>query len=252
MKRTTIAVVLALGLIGLGATGCFNPFRPRVGTGVAIPEPPPRPTSPAGVLKLLRWCWVNRSIGEYEELFTDDFEFAFTDVEAIDNPPIRRDEEIDIARRLFVDGAANEPRAKRIELEFGDALTPSPDSRPGKIDPWHKQINTRVVLRAELADGTWDVAGDVVFYLVRGDSARLPQVLIDRGFKKDSGRWYIERWEDKTSAGSGVVANPPIDTRARAAPRAPVARAASSPAPAATAADPVIHATWGDLMRLFR
>src|SRR5258706_1906848 len=110
--------MMLLGVLALGASGCFDPFRPRVGTGIAFSEPAPRPTSPQGVLMLLRWCWINRRIAEYEELFTADFEFAFTDVESVDNPPLDRFVEIETARHLFVDGSATEPRANRIELEF--------------------------------------------------------------------------------------------------------------------------------------
>src|SRR5438046_2229938 len=154
---TAIGLLLAT----LTVSGCFNPFRPRVGTGIAISEPAPRANSAAGVLRLLRWCWINRSIAEYEELFTDDFNFAFTALEAVDNPPIDRVTEIEIARHLFVDGSATEPRAKRIELEYGSSLIAIPDERPGKTFPWHQQITTPVILRAELSDGIWDVEGNV-------------------------------------------------------------------------------------------
>jgi len=38
----------------------------------------------------------------------------------------------------------------------------------------------------------------VRFHLVRGDSALLPQELLDRGARRDSTRWYVERWDDET------------------------------------------------------
>src|SRR5206468_624850 len=129
--------------------------------------------------------------------------FAFTALEAVDNPPIDRVTEIEIARHLFVDGSATEPRAKRITLEYGSSLIAIPDTRPGKIAPWHQQITTPVILRAELVDGTWDVEGNVTFYLVRGDSALIPKDLQERGFGPNQGHWYIERWEDNTSSGEG-------------------------------------------------
>jgi len=261
VKRTTITMLLAAGLAAMCATGCFNPFRPLVGTAAAVSEPPPEPTSATRVLLLLRWCWVNRQIAEYEELFTDDFQFAFSGVEAVDNLPIPRWEEIDIARRLFVDGSAAEPRAKRIDLDFSSTLRALPDQRPGKTSPWHKQVNTGVVLRAELADDIWLVQGDVTFYLTRGDSAQIPKVLKDRGFTQDSRRWYIERWEDKTSTGEGGASLiQHLLDRARAesagaAPRARLAAGRSSPlaaAPSAQAPGTEILVSWGGLKSQFR
>jgi hypothetical protein len=257
VKRTLIIMLLAAGT-ALAATGCFNPFRPLVGTEVVIAEPAPAATSAVGVLNRFRWCWVNRRIAEYEELFTDDFQFAFSDVEAVDNLPIPRWEEIDIARKLFVDGTTSEPRAKRIDLDFSSALRQLPDQRPGKVSTWHKQINTGVVLRAELADDIWLVQGDVTFYMTRGDSALIPQVLLDRGFTKDSKRWYIDRWEDKTSSGEGgasLIETLLARARAQAPGGAPHARAASSPlAATGTTQTPgtEIRVSWGGLMSLYR
>ncbi len=205
MRRSILLSLLAAGLMALLTTGCFNPFRPQVVAGVAFSEPAPRPTSPQGAIQLLRWCWVNRNIAVYEELFTEDFRFFFADLEAGNNPPVFRDDEIEIARHLFVDGSATEPRAKRIDLDFSTSLIPIADPRPGKTDPWHKEITTKVNLKADLGDAIFDVNGDVTFYLVRGDSAVIPQVLKERGFLPDRGRWYLEGWEDKTTDGASHV-----------------------------------------------
>lgn len=203
MRRTALLSLLAAGLLTLLATGCFNPFRPQVVAGVAYSEPAPRPTSPQGALQLLRWCWVNRNIAVYEELFTEDFRFFFADLEAADNPPVFRDDEIAIAQHLFVDGSATEPRAKRIDLEFSSSLIPIPDPRPGRgEEPRFKAVNTSVSLRADLGDAIFDVTGDVTFYLSRGDTALIPNALKERGFGKDQNRWYIEGWEDKTTDGA--------------------------------------------------
>jgi len=254
MKRTTIMTLLAATLAALCAAGCFNPFQPLVGTAEAVSDPPPKPTSAANALELLRWCWVNRQISEYEELFTDDFQFAFSDVEAVDNLPIPRWEEIEIARKLFVDGTINEPRAKRIDLNFSGTLKPIADQRPGKMSPWHKQINTGVVLNAELADQIWSVQGDVTFYLTRSDSALIPRELQDRGFKADGKRWYIDRWEDKTSTGQGgasLIDHLLRQARARsAAPSGGLHQGAA--APAALTPGNEHQGSWGGLMLLYR
>ena len=219
MPRTTPLFIMAALLLVVAITGCFNPFRPQVVAGIAFSEPAPRPSSPQGALQLLRWCWVNRNIAEYEELFTEDFRFFFADLEAALNPPVFRDDEINIARHLFVDGSAAEPRAKRIDLDFNSTLIPIADPRPGKTDPWHKEITTKVNLQAYVGDAIIDVDGDVTFYLVRGDSALIPQTLKDRGFLPDRGRWYIEGWEDKTGDGqSGAVIDRTLRATLAAAP----------------------------------
>ena len=48
-------------------------------------------------------------------------------------------------------------------------LTPIPDPRPNKPDPWHKEIQTRVTLRVDLGDPTpIQIDGDLNFFVVRG------------------------------------------------------------------------------------
>ena len=217
-------------------------------------------------MHLFQWCWVNRSINEYEELFTDDFRFVFTDVEAVGNAPILRFEEVQIARRIFVDGSATEPRAKRIELTFvNEPLVPIVDTR-GKPDPWYKLVQTRVTLRVEIGDEPpITISGDVNFFVVRGDSALIPQELKDRVFGPDNRRWYIQRWEDKTGGGGTAASVTAVMSelmrrgeapdvvfgQARVAGAKPLPARARGAAPTAAPAalDPAW--TWGDLMRLY-
>ncbi len=259
MKPRTVLLAPAALLLAACAAGCFNPFRPLVGVGVATAVPAPVASSPAGVIQRLRWCWVNESIAEYEELFTDDFHFVFSDIEAADNPPLLRRDEIDRARHIFVDGSAAEPRAKRIDLEFNNSLRPTPDQRQGKIAPWHQQINTGVVLKAELQDQIWDVEGNVVFYVVRGDSADIPDDLKKRGFGPDPSRWYIEQWEDKTATGQGGTSliRHLLDRARAGAPAPPTsprrgARAASQGPTRPADLLPVFRGSWGGLKILYQ
>jgi hypothetical protein len=111
----------------LACAGCVdgNPFKPLDLTPTATIPPPPTADTPQNLMELFRWCWVNQQISEYENLFTDDFRFVFTDVEAVDNPPILRQEAIDITRRIIAD-------ARRIDLTFYNPLIPIPDTRPNK------------------------------------------------------------------------------------------------------------------------
>lgn len=277
--RRAAAASLVLGLLALAAlaaSGCLNPFEPRVGTAAAVAVAPPRPSTPQGVLQLFRWCWVNRSITEYEDLFTDDFRFAFGAADSLDNAPILRDDEIEIARNIFVDGSATQPRANRIDLDFNSSLLPIPDSRPGKMFPWHQEITARVLLRVETSEANYQISGDARFFLVRGDSAALPT---GRGLKPDPGRWFIERWEDQTGSGAGVTTGGETPTAAaRAGGGTPglaaIAAASASPwvgfgsgfgsvapSPAGRAAPPAtrlqaapfpLSTSWGELMAIYR
>ncbi len=262
-RRGLTALLVLAGLLGLVATGCVNPFQPRVGTATAVAEPPPRPSTPQGLLQLFKWCWENRAIAQYEELFTDDFTFGYGAADSINNVPILRQDEIEIARNIFVDGTATQPRATRIELTYNSSLLPIPDSRPGKMFPWHQEITVNVLLRVETSDANYVISGYARFFVVRGDSAVIPSDLKQRGFGPDQGRWYIERWEDQT--GTSAVREPgPVPMALR--PEGRVAAAPSSHAVgggsttrrgAATGAGPPaqgapLDLSWGRLMSFYR
>jgi hypothetical protein len=244
-----------LALVAIVAlAGCVNPFQPRIGTGRAFSEPAPLPTSPQGLMELFRWCHNQRAIAEYEELFTEDFRFGFSAVDSATQAPILRDEEIAIARRMWVDGSANEPRANSVSLEYLSRILPLPDSRPGKTSTWHKEITTGILLKVELEDERFEVRGDATFFLVRGDSALIPEQLRQRGFGPDPSRWYIERYEDHTNEGGTAAAAVAAHLRGDEALAARLARAAATGAriPARPAAALRSGMTWGQLKALFR
>ena len=97
------------------------------------------------------------------------------------------------------DNPAERQRRAPVLRNFDRNLVPFPDTRPGKDGKWHKTIRTSVDLKVEVGDGsTLEVTGYALFYLTRGDSAAIPAELKARGFKPDSLRWWIDRWEDET------------------------------------------------------
>ena len=207
MKRIAAAVA-ALGLL-VALTGCFNPFAPNV-LSQRVTSAAPTPNSPQNAVKLFEWCWVNRGVDEYRELFTDDYVFISAGLDSAGQPSreiqARRDDEVLIAENMFV-GSAERPPAEQITLLFDKSLVPFADSRPGKDPKWHKQIRTSVDLKVRIDSGnTVEVTGNALFFITRGDSAAIPKELISRGFKPDSLRWWIDRWEDETLGGPEVVA----------------------------------------------
>jgi hypothetical protein len=191
---TTLATALAV-------TGCFNPFSPEIVTQ-RVTSVAPAPSSPQNAVKLFEWCWKNRGVEEYRELFTDDYTFQSAELDSAGNTTrdvlTRRDDEVETAQNMFV-GSAERPPAQKITLNFDDNLVPFDDTRPGKNGKWHKTVRTSVDLKVEVEEGNiLEVNGHALFFLTRGDSAAIPKELIDRGFKPDSLRWWIDRWEDET------------------------------------------------------
>jgi hypothetical protein len=206
--RTALrALPFALLLLAIG--GCFNPFSPRIAPTLGVYIPPPEPNSPQGVVRLFEWCWNNRDITLYKEIFTADYVFVFALGDSAGNlfrdDPVTRETELDMARNLFV-GGGNEPPANSIVLHLDPTLRPTNDSRPGKDPRWHKEIVTGVDLSIKTDQQDFRITGYARFFVVRGDSALIPE---DLGFAPDSMRWYIEQWNDETLAGPGAFALEP-------------------------------------------
>ena len=81
----------------------------------------------------------------------------------------------------------------------------------GREYPWHVQVLVPNV-RLDIARGGGSglhVLGQALFSMVRGDSARIPQELIDVGFHPDSTQWYVEGWRDMTGF-TAFTNHPPV------------------------------------------
>ncbi len=244
LRRIVRVWPVALLLLGLG--GCFNPFDPRIAPTTGIYIPPPTPNSPQNVIRLFEWCWRNRDITVYKEIFTDDFRFIFALGDSAGNlfrdEPVNREMELNIARNLFV-GGGSAPPASSIFLNLDPTLRALPDSRPGKDPRWHNEIVTSVDLTIKTEVGAeYRIVGNARFFVVRGDSALIPQEL---GFQPDSARWYIEQWYDETLQGSSAMALRPAGPGILqvALPGAQTAAAATTTLP--------FQMTWGELNALY-
>jgi len=241
--RRSVPALLLLALV-MGLSGCFNPFDPLVSPNRGVSEPPPVPINPTSTLLLFKWCWENRAIDEYREIFTDDYIFQFSQQDSAGNAfrdqPWTREDEMASATNLFVGGSATEPPADRITLDFTNTLVEFESTLQGHDPKWHKTIRAEVNLRVTRGEGTLEVRGPGLFYFVRGDSARLPEELTSRGIVPDSSVWYIERWEDETIATAGAFA-------ARRAGTASSTSGDYDPPPLPPTLD-----TWGSLKAYFR
>lgn len=251
----------ALGILaaGLSLAGCFNPFSPRYAPTLGASIPAPKPTSAPGVLRLFEWCYNNKAIAEYRELFTADYQFFFSPRDSAGaewrGTPFRRADEIISATQLFVGGSAGEPAARSINLKLDPNffVYPDPDftyfpepNRTVPRDPlgrWHKNIRTTVNLRIGTEDGSSiEILGHANFYMIRGDSADIPEELKLLGFKPDSTRWYIRRWDDETASEGGALALAPSRGTGPMAARSGSPARASRPA---GASELPVQSSWG-------
>jgi len=239
-----VVALLALLALSVLVAGCFNPFDPRIASTRGFSTPPPAPNSASGALRLLEWCYRNRDLPYYRQLFTDDYRFVFgatdTNGQAYRDKPWTRTDELISAGNLFQGGSATEPPASNISLDLDRNFVEGADTRPGKNNAWHVLISTSVLLNITDSEGArTDVTGFADFYLVRGDSAFIPP---DLHFNPDPNRWYIERWEDRTAqSGSAFAARP-----ARTSPTGSAGRGATSPAAVTNASG-----SWGGIKRYY-
>jgi hypothetical protein len=256
--------VALLLVAALAAAGCFNPFVPKLAPTRGVSEPAPAPNTARGLLDLFAWCWNHRAYDEYTELFTEDFEFHFASADSAGNVfrdgALFRQDELDIARHLFIEGTATEPPAIKVSLTFDRVFVPQPDSRPGKTYPYHQEVKRNLVLTIDTEDQNFRITGAARFFVVRGDSAKIPDDLVQRGFRPDANRWYIERWEDETIEGAALTAD--LGAAGLSAVRSAMLRggsqrltAAASPyaggAGNAATAWPNPTVTWGYIMALY-
>ena len=258
--RTTRLILVSALLV---TAGCYNPFLPKLAPNVGVAEVAPTPNSPRGLLDLFAWCWNNRAYDEYTEIFTDDFEFQFAQGDSAGNVftdrGLFRQDELDTARHLFIEGTASNPPAQKIVLTFDRTFIPEPDSRPGKTFPVHQEIKRNVVLSIDTGDQAFRITGAARFFVVRGDSAKIPDDLVQRGFRPDANRWYIERWEDETldTGGAGLVAGAGGTAALKQALVTALAREGAT-SPTRTAAAPAAvtgttyGVTWGWLQAFYR
>ena len=164
---------------------------------------PPVPSTPTDALALLKWCWESRDVALYHELFADNYQYFYDAGNPAGAPyritPWTREDELASGTNLFVGGGSLHAPASSVTFSFTDGPTLQP-SAGGLASPWHQQYAAQWALDITCTDGsTLHGEGQSKWFLVRGDSAAIPQELKDRGFTADPNRWYIERWLEQQS-----------------------------------------------------
>lgn len=244
-------------------SGCYNPFSPRIAPIAGISVPPPAPSSASNLLRLFEWCYNNKAIAEYREIFDANYRFVFSPLDsagsAYRGTPWTREDEMISTTQLFVGGSADQPAASNIRLNLDKNFNVYADPEYARWDPygrWHQNIRTQVVLNILTGDGSAiDISGAANFFLVRGDSATIPDELRDR-FGRDSTRWWIRKWVDETAqdiggplaarpvGGGGLIVRRRVST-ILAGREAGASVTGSRIATAATASGPPVVASWG-------
>jgi hypothetical protein len=189
-RRFTIAAALGMGTAL--AVGCS--------TEIVAPPPvdePPAASSPAGAVQRFAWGFNHKDVEVVSGLLSDDFQFISAGTDSAGNP--LRTPPYD--RSWFLEAlAALADSSSTVSFAVDQNLVPFPDSRPGKVSKFHKQVRTWVDGKVRFTDPSRmvEITGSLLFFLTRGDSAAIPQQLIDRGLKPDSTRWWLDRMEDET------------------------------------------------------
>ena len=198
----TVLLVLSVATAGCGSSGGpFRPFAPRASVS-------PGDATPELAVRSLEWSWNKKSAEVYRTLFTQDYQFAFSALDpygdAYKITPWNRQDEMASSTHLFVGGSPIEPPAQAITLSLGAGLVVQDDPRPGMDPRRHKYVHTTVALTVLTASSETLITGFAGFYLVRGDSALVPDDIRALGYEADSTRWYIDRWEDDTATPAGT------------------------------------------------
>lgn len=230
-RKSAVAGAAVCLVLGLGGVGCLETDS-RFGLARSLrppgplQSPAPSATSPTAALRLLEWSYNNRSLTHLGELYSGDFRLFCSATDSAGaqwrGTPWTREDELISASHLFLGGNADQPAARRIALAFDRNLFVYPDPSFTASDPagrWHKSIRTIADLRIVFEDGgVFEIVGHVSFYLVRGDSAVIPEDLRRRGVGPDSSRWYLRRWDDDTGGGASGAPRPSAIAATRRAP----------------------------------
>ena len=198
------AVLAVLVLAGWMSSACDT------ARTVAPLDVAPVANTAVGAVQRLAWAFNHRDVEVVAGLLTDDFVFQSAGQDSAGNTArdslVTRGVLLGALRTLF-EGAPGIPRPSRVSLTFDANPVPFPDPRPGRDPDVHRSVRTSLdlVVVDSTAQGTREVTGHGVFFLTRGDSASIPAELKVRGVKPDSLAWWIDRWEDETIGGSGVI-----------------------------------------------
>lgn len=203
LRPTLYALFLVALLAGCGS----NPFNPDdiIDDDNRLPDDTPINDTPQNLMLRFEAAYERKVPAEYEKLLTSDFRFTFS---SISDPGLAsdydeggwgKDDEIESTNHLFTGfvndvGVFHGP-AESIDLTLGISGYPDDPARPDS-GAFYKLViaqGVNLLLTISGADG-YQVEAPQDFYIVRGDVAQL-----DAGQEATANRWYIYRWDDKST-----------------------------------------------------
>lgn len=166
-------------------------------------KPPLRPVSPQNTVRCLADAYEHMSLDEFSSLLSADYVFHFSTGDSTGRGFLNgfdREHEIGSAKGLFnlYPGTEDSPnRVVSIRTSAG-RLEESPDpEHPDSISHYRVVVarNFGIDMKTAGNEEMQSLAATEVFYLVRGDVARLVE-----GQVPLAGRWYIRRWMEDVDA----------------------------------------------------
>lgn len=171
-----------------------------------------QPVTPQSAVRCLAQSYQDRSLEQFASLLAADYRFHFSAGDSAGRGYLEgmdRDHEILANRRLFGgerDGTVDLPEITNLAVSIGGLDESADPEHPDSLAQYRVVVARRFGIKLEFAkeEGSEKVeVGDAsthVFYLVRGDVARLAD-----GQSALSDRWYIRRWMEDIDALAGAL-----------------------------------------------
>jgi len=183
-----LALVLVVAA-GLGASCATRTVAPPAS------ETAPSANSPANALRRFEWAMNHKDADMIRGLLADHLVLVSAGLDSAGNPsrgPYHDRTWLCTALAALVDTAAS------VRLLLDQDLFTVPDSRPGHDPKWHQQVRSALDLTVDGPAGRFEVTGNLLLFVTRGDSAEIPLDQLERGARPDSTRWWLDRFEDET------------------------------------------------------
>ena len=211
------ALLVLFSLAGCG--GGDKSTKPVVPPSDGLPAGTPAADSPAHLAQRLEATWENKGEAEYAKLLSDDFRYHFS----LSSDPVlvdqygdnwKRTNEVTALTHLF-HGFTNTqgtvvPATSRIDMTLNGVSVVTDMDHPDSTAQYQKMVVTVLEMQVEVPSGyepiSYSISSRQELYLVRGDAAVLPA-----GAVATTTRWYVRRWEDLSSAGTGARKGPVIN-----------------------------------------
>jgi hypothetical protein len=184
MKFRGLAFLTSLAILAVLGSGCI--FFPGKGD-TTTKKPYVAFTSPENVISNMSALYINLDPVEYDSTLAPGYVFRFAPADITVGMPdsLIRNQEMEFAENLFVNGAGeSNPKATRIQLVL-QTTSSGPDNRIGHSGWMKYVVNTNLTVSFTNANPI-TVTGPAWLYF--------------RQEPENSGRWWLAEWADQPVA----------------------------------------------------